>query len=291
MTTGVCIVALSEGRAVAGEVVRAADLNQIIDALEGDVDETLAYHLRSESGEDFIVTLSDAAGTREFQIKDSAGNTVFSVDSDGNVTQAGTFSPGSLTLTASTSPTPTTDGAMEWDNDDNELVIGNGSGQSVFLPENKVWKLVGIDTTERSNSTNGGGDFAEITLTESVPATVPMMITFQARNPTGGTFLLGLKLNTTTVLSGVSALGTAANTVGHAVIDIPPREANYLQTTVLNARSHATGSSTSTGDTAICANVDAPTDPITSVTIRGGPSGNTNTMYIKNVYVYRLAVE
>ena len=44
------------------------------------------------------------------------------------------ISTSNLTLVQSANPTPTTEGVIEWDTDDNRLVVGNGSGQTIFNP-------------------------------------------------------------------------------------------------------------------------------------------------------------
>lgn len=41
---------------------------------------------------------------------------------------------GALILPQSASPTPTTEGDIRWDTDDNRLVVGDGSGQQIFYP-------------------------------------------------------------------------------------------------------------------------------------------------------------
>lgn len=127
-------MALTIGRVTAGTTVRSAELNQLIDLLEGDEDETLAFFLRSETGEDFTIKLSDNAGARSLIIQDSDGNTVFEVDSNGNITQSGSFAPSGIVLPSSASPTPTAEGEIHWDSDDHRIVVGDGASQQTFYP-------------------------------------------------------------------------------------------------------------------------------------------------------------
>ncbi|HAI74054.1 TPA: hypothetical protein DCL22_01545, partial [Candidatus Moranbacteria bacterium] len=47
---------------------------------------------------------------------------------------SGTISASSIALTQSAAPTPTAEGRIEWDTDDNYIVVGNGAAQSIFYP-------------------------------------------------------------------------------------------------------------------------------------------------------------
>lgn len=44
-----------------------------------------------------------------------------------------------ISLPASTSPTPTTEGVAEWDSNDDRIVVGNGTDQSIFYPGQSLW--------------------------------------------------------------------------------------------------------------------------------------------------------
>lgn len=118
----------------AGATLSAADLNDIIDHLQGGTGEDDAYHFRASSGNDFLVTLSDAAGARKFSVRDSAGAEVFAVDSDGNVTISGVLTQGTFLFPTGVTPTPTTEGSAEWDTDDNLLAVGDSSGTKIIIP-------------------------------------------------------------------------------------------------------------------------------------------------------------
>ena len=65
------------------------------------------------------------------------------------VTVDGTQTLGNKTLTTptlilkqSSGPTPTAEGDIQWDTDDNALVVGDSSAQKIFRPNN--WELVGV---------------------------------------------------------------------------------------------------------------------------------------------------
>lgn len=120
-------MALSLGRATASTTARAAQLNQIIDFLEGAAGENLAIFLRSAAGADAKILLSDNAGVRSFQIVDSDAVAVFTVNSNGDVTPAGSFNPGTFVVPGEASPSTTTAGSLRRDTDDHFLVMGTGA--------------------------------------------------------------------------------------------------------------------------------------------------------------------
>lgn len=113
----------------AGDQATAAQYNAIKNHLEGDASSTLAWFLRCTASQNFVVRLSDAGGVQKFSIQDSAGAEVAQIDSNGDLTLSGTFTPGVLQLPTGTAPTPTTEGEMWWDTDDDRLVIGDGASQ------------------------------------------------------------------------------------------------------------------------------------------------------------------
>lgn len=123
--------------------VKATDINQFKDALEGAVAGTVPFFLRTATGEDFIIRLGGNASTRKLSVQDSDAAEVFKVDADGNLTAAGSFSPGTLILPSSTTPTPTAEGDIQWDSNDNHLVIGDGSGQVNIGPVASVLTTTG----------------------------------------------------------------------------------------------------------------------------------------------------
>lgn len=159
-------MALSEGQVSDGQTATAAQLNQLINLLEGGGSETLAFLLKASSGDDFIIKLSDASGARKFSIQDSAGVEQFSVDSDGAVTITGTITPSGLVIPSSAAPTPTAEGDAQWDSDDDFLLIGDASGQKNFFPSGK-----GSDLTAASSITVTSS-FHDVTGTTTITALV-----------------------------------------------------------------------------------------------------------------------
>lgn len=91
---------------------------------------------------------------------------------------------GSLVAPASTAPTPTTDGAIEWDSNDNFQVWGDGSSQKYFFPDNK-----GADITAASTITIGSDAVYEVTGTTTItgatsnPAGQRVILIFNSATP------------------------------------------------------------------------------------------------------------
>ena len=109
-----------------GATLSAADLNAIVDMIQGAAGSTDAFFFRSSTGNDFIIRLADAAGARKFSIQDSAGVEVASIDSDGVLTVASTVFT-NLTVPTSATPTQTVEGRIVWDSDDDVLTAGTGT--------------------------------------------------------------------------------------------------------------------------------------------------------------------
>ena len=58
----------------------------------------------------------------------------------GKTVTGGTFSQPTIVLNQGTSPTPTAEGDIQWDTDDDAIVVGNGSTQKIFRPSS--WELI-----------------------------------------------------------------------------------------------------------------------------------------------------
>lgn len=112
----------------------AEDVTSIVTHLQGASGNTEAWHFRCSTSNNFLITLSDAAGARKFSIRDSALSEVFSVDSDGNVTLSGSITTGTFTFPVSVTPTPTTEAQALWDTDDNLLAVGDGAATKIMIP-------------------------------------------------------------------------------------------------------------------------------------------------------------
>lgn len=93
----------------ANTVLPAADLTNIIEHLQGASGKTDAYHFRCSSGNNYLITLSDAAGARKVSVRDSALVEVMSINSDGAMTLASTLtiSGGGFAVTGDSSVTGT----------------------------------------------------------------------------------------------------------------------------------------------------------------------------------------
>ena len=112
---------------VANDTTSDADhINQFTEHLEGGAGKTAAYHFRVLASNNFLITLPDTGGAQKFSIRDSALSEVFAVNSDGDVSFSGTFAPTTFTLPQSANPTPTAEGEMHWDTDDDVIKVGDG---------------------------------------------------------------------------------------------------------------------------------------------------------------------
>lgn len=277
----------------AGDSSGLADkLQDITRHLQGQSGKTDAYHFRSASGENFLITLSDNAGARKFSIRDSDLVEVFSVDSDGTLISA--VNPTTFVFPTSTSPDQTTAGQAIWDSDGNFLTVGTGSGR-VRLG---AIELVGALNVDQTTTSTSAVDLATITLSRSVAANEPLLITGQYRKSAGAAneASLGLKLNSTIVVTASAATTALARTSatdqaedGSFEVFIGPRIANYLNAlygtyhTKVSA-SGAAAQAITLGPTGLAANLI--TDAITSVTIRGIVGNASVTLGVNDVYVY-----
>ena len=133
----------------AGDTASAAtDIQQFKDHLEGAAGSTLAWNLRAAASNNIIVTLADAGGTYKFSVRDSAGVEVAYIDSDGGFSAA-SFAPALFTLPTGSAPTPTAEGEIWWDTDDDVLRIGTGAATATLDPASAVTAhsdLTGIGT-------------------------------------------------------------------------------------------------------------------------------------------------
>ena len=121
-------MALIDFTTKSGLAVASADIADIVNHLQGASAKTDAWHFRVSSGNNYLITLSDAAGAQKFSVRDSGAVEKFSVDSDGNVTIAGTLTnSGSLVVPVSASPSQTAEGSLVADSDDDMLTLGTGA--------------------------------------------------------------------------------------------------------------------------------------------------------------------
>lgn len=165
-----------------GDPIAADDIDQIVAHLTGGSGKTDAYHFRQSSG-NMLVTLPDAAGATKFRVNDSANAEIWSVDSDGNVTTGGTFSPATIILPGSASPSPTTDGSIVWDTDDNNLAIGDGASTQLFFTDNKGSDLASASTLTTTGHFHHVTGTTTITAIASRPAGVEVILYFVSACP------------------------------------------------------------------------------------------------------------
>lgn len=114
-----------------GDTIQATDVSDIKNHLEGGSGKTAPYHLKMSSGS-FQITLADNAGATKFRLNDSDGIEVFSVNSDGGVTFSASPTFATLVLPQSAAPTPTVEGQIYWDTDDNTIKIGDSAATKEF---------------------------------------------------------------------------------------------------------------------------------------------------------------
>ncbi|MFA5961227.1 MAG: hypothetical protein WC848_00920 [Parcubacteria group bacterium] len=90
--------------------------------------------------------------------------------SDALTISGGTISGSNLTLVQSATPTPTAEGRIEWDVDNDQLVIGNGTGQTIITQTNlSVSGLYDYITLAGQDIVRG-----QIDLTTDVTGTLPI---------------------------------------------------------------------------------------------------------------------
>lgn len=109
------------------DIVQPEDVNQYKKFLEGATDYEVTYHLTSTPNDDFVIQLGDNLAANKLSITDSDGNEVAYIDSDGNLSANFDAASGTFILPTSANPTPTTEGEIYWDTDDDALKIGTGS--------------------------------------------------------------------------------------------------------------------------------------------------------------------
>jgi hypothetical protein len=167
----------------AGDTITAANYNQIKNHLEGATGSTLAYFLRVAAANNFVIRLSDNAGAQKFSIQDSDGVEIASIDSDGDFTLSGSYSPATLVLPNSAGPAPTTEGDIQWDSDDHNIVVGDSSGTQTFRPLERIYQVKIADETVNNSTTLQSDD----TFTFTATANSLYMIEGVLRVSTGAT--------------------------------------------------------------------------------------------------------
>lgn len=90
------------------------------------------YYISNQTTGSFSVTLACAGGGTTIVIPQGTAGfyTLDAVNVVSTATSPVTGAP--IVLKGSTSPTPTVEGTIEWDTDEDNIVVGNGSGQSII---------------------------------------------------------------------------------------------------------------------------------------------------------------
>ena len=76
-----------------------------------------------------------------------------------------TLTTPTITLKQGTSPTPTAEGAIEWDTDDNQIKIGDGAATKVFSDDAvnaSTYAVIANGVTNGDSHDHNGGDGAQI---------------------------------------------------------------------------------------------------------------------------------
>jgi hypothetical protein len=125
-----------------------------------------AYELTTSIADDKFSVSDPADSTKKVRLDAgnvTAGNTrvLTAPDSDGTLV----INQGTFQLKQSASPTPTAEGDMQWDTDDNAIVVGDGSSQKKFRPN--AWELIAADTISNESvyAKTGLGNFRLLHIT------------------------------------------------------------------------------------------------------------------------------
>jgi hypothetical protein len=114
----------------AGDTVKAADINQFKDAMEGASGSEVTWVLKETSGQDMVLKLGGNASSRKLSIQDSDGNEIFKIDGDGKITLSK-----ELVLLAIATPVATTAGALEYDSTKKLISYANGTDRRLLGPQ------------------------------------------------------------------------------------------------------------------------------------------------------------
>jgi hypothetical protein len=131
-----------------------------------------------------------------------------------------TLTTPTITLKQSAAPTPTAEGDIQWDTDDNRLVVGNGATQETFYPGPFGTVLLSTQTASASASLDFGTAIITSTYDEYVfelvdilPATDNVSLWLQVGTGVTPTYVTG-GLDYDMASSSINSAGTAANRVG-----------------------------------------------------------------------------
>lgn len=160
----------------------------------------------------------------------------------------------------------------------------------------KGWRLEGSQLTEATMTGTSAADLLTVS-SLLIPVTQAIRITGQFRKSAGaaGVCGLGLKLNTTVV--GEAHTGATANGVAYTsnsneaqsgafVVDIMPRQANYLRAATGYFSEWGSAGGTLTAIMQPVYTADMPNATITDIIIRGISGSASITLAVDSVYVH-----
>ena len=124
-----------------------------------------------------------------------------------------------LVLKQSTSPTPTAEGDIQWDTDDNAIIVGDGASQKIFRAN--AWELIGDYTLTAASSLDvtGLSAFRRIRISGHVFPSVSAAINMLTSTNNGSSYDAGASDYSTQILSaqGTSVTGFSGLTASMAL--------------------------------------------------------------------------
>ncbi len=158
-----------------GSVTRAKLAEEVTDELDGKANTVnVADALADKADAATAVTLSGAQTLTDKTLTSPVLNTP------------------TLILKQSSTPMPTAEGEMQWDTDDNALVVGDGAGQRIIRPN--AWEYVGgvdFDTPVSFAAFNNLGAFRRVRITGSLVPSSSEFPRLQLSDSNGSTWYSG----------------------------------------------------------------------------------------------------
>lgn len=112
---------------------RLVDSTDVTKQIAFDVSGVTTATTRTITFPDASMTLVGTTATQTLTNKTLTSPTI-----TGATLTTATITTPTLTLANSASPTPTTEGDIQWDSDDNKIVVGDGAAQKIFVPTASV---------------------------------------------------------------------------------------------------------------------------------------------------------